>query len=118
MITRQPTANERAFLDAVLSYSFDGVEALRDQWAHAQVEPSCECGCGSIGFVFDPDFEPTRSPAKSPLPIEADVLDANGDVVGGVIVLIRDGILDDVDVHAFGDRPLSFPPIALVRLRS
>lgn len=115
---RAPTTDERAFVDAVLSHPFDGVEALRDQWAHALVEPSCECGCGSIGFVFDRDFQPTRSAARNPLPVEADVLGADGEVVGGVIVLVRDGVLDDIDVHAFGEMPLPFPAMASVRLRA
>ncbi len=115
---RAPTTDEREFIEAVLSRSFDGVEALRDQWPRAQVEPSCDCGCGSIGFVFDADFEPPRSSARNPLPVEADVLDADGAVVGGVIVLVRDGVLADVDVHAFGERPLPFPRMTSVRLRA
>lgn len=102
----------------MLSRSFDGVEALRDQWAHASVEPSCECGRGSIGFVFDGDFLPAPSSARTPLPVEADVIDADGEVVGGVIVLVREGVLDDIDVHSFGERPLPFPPMTSVRLRA
>lgn len=118
MLGRPPTTDERAFLDAVLALTFDGVEALRDQWAHASVEPSCECGCGSIGFVFDGDFLPTPSSARNPLPVEADVIDADGEVVGGVIVLLREGVLDDIDVHAFGEGPLPFPPMSSVRLHA
>lgn len=118
MTARPPTTDERAFVDAVLGHSFDGVEALRDQWAHALVEPSCECGCGSIGFVFNADFQPTPSPAPNPLPVEGDVLDADGGVVGGIIVLVREGVLDDIDVHAFGEMPLPFPPMRSVRLHA
>jgi hypothetical protein len=102
----------------VLGHSFDGVEALRDQWAHALVEPSCECGCGSIGFVFADDFQPTPSSARNPLPVEAEIIDADGHVVGGVIVLVRNGLLDDVDVHAFGEMPLPFPSMTAVRLHA
>ena len=109
--------DERAFLDSVLSYSFDGVEALRSQWEHALVEPSCVCGCGSIGFVFDAEFQAAPSTASNPLPVEGEIVDASGEVVGGIIVLIRDGLLDDVDVHAFGQRPLPFPALASVRWR-
>jgi hypothetical protein len=112
---RPPTADERAFLDTVLRHSFDGVEALRSQWEHALVEPSCQCGCGSIGFVFNDLIEVMPSTAPSPLPVEGEILDTNGEAVGGIIVLVRDGVLDDVDVHAFGDRPLAFPEIGTIR---
>ena len=118
MTARPPTDNERAFLDAVLGYSFDGVEALRNQWAHALVEPSCSCGCGSIGFVFDAEFEAAPSTACNPLPVEGEILDASDEAVGGIIVLLRDGVLDDVDVHSFGHEPLAFPPMAAIRWRA
>jgi hypothetical protein len=114
---RPPTNNERAFLDTLLSHQFEGVEALRSQWRHTHVESSCDCGCGSIGFVFEPDFEPTRSTASSPLPVEGEVVDADGDVVGGIIVLVRDGLLDDVDVHAYGQAPMAFPAPGSIRWR-
>ena len=100
----------------MLSHSFDGVEALRDQWAHASLEPSCECGCGSIGFVFDGDFLPAPSSARNPLPVEADVIDADGEVVGGVIVLLREGVLDDIDVHSFGGTEIVIHAMRMRRL--
>lgn len=100
------------------SHSFDGVEALREQWEHANVESSCACGCGSIGFVFDADFDATPSAAPNPLPVEGEIVDAKGEVVGGIIVLIRDGLLDDVDVHSFDDEPLPFPAPESVRWRA
>lgn len=103
-------------MTAILSGAFEGAEALRDQWAHALVEPSCECGCGSIGFVFEGGFTPTPSVAPSPLPYEAEILDAGGAVVGGAIILLRDGLLDDVDVHAYGAAPLPFPSRSMLRL--
>lgn len=118
MTARPPTDDERAFLDAVLSHSFEGVEALRTQWAHSLVEPSCDCDCGSIGFVFDADFDATPSTARNPLPIEGEILNASGEAVGAIIVLVRNGVLDDVDVHAFGEQPLAFPGPATIRWRS
>ena len=117
MSIRPPTNNERAFLDTLLCHQFEGVEALRSQWGHTLVESSCGCGCGSIGFVFEADFEPTPSTASNPLPVEAEVVDADGEVVGGIIVLVRDGLLDDVDVHAYGQAPLAFPEPWSIRWR-
>jgi hypothetical protein len=114
---RPPTSDERAFLDAVLSHSFDGVEALRDQWDHASVESSCDCGCGSIGFVFDADFHATPSVARNPLPVEGEIVDASGEAVGGIIVLVRVGVLDDIDVHSFDNEPLPFPVPESIRWR-
>jgi len=115
---RAPTPDERAFLDSVLGFSFDGAEALRSQWEGALVESSCACGCGSIGFVFGADFQATPSTARNPLPVEGEIVDACGEVVGGIIVILRDGLLDDVDVHAFGERPLPFPALASVHWRT
>jgi hypothetical protein len=105
-------------MDAVLGHTFDGVEALRDQWTHALVESSCECGCGSLGFVFDPESGLKASVAPNPLPVKGDVLDVDGEVLGGIVVLVRDGMLDDIDVHSYGEKPLPFPPIASVRLHT
>lgn len=116
--SRLPSDDERAFIDTVLGHTFEGAEALRTQWAHALVESSCDCGCGSIRFVFDADFAPVASTAGNPLPVEAEILDASGDAVGGIIVLVSDGVLDDVDVHAFGSGPLAFPTMATIRWRS
>lgn len=112
---RAPTADERSFLDALLAHEFDGVEPLRIQRAHSLVEPSCHCGCGSIGFIFEADFVPSPSTAVNPLPVEGEVIDSHGGVVGGIIVLVRDGLLDDVDVHAYGDEALPFPSPASIR---
>lgn len=113
--TRQPTESERAFLDAVLAHSFDGVEALRQQWTHATVHSSCNCGCGSLGFTFDDQTELEPSPAPSPLPVHVDVVDEDGEIVGGIVVLLRDGFLDDVDVYSVADDPITFPPPEALR---
>lgn len=45
--------------------------------AASLVEPNCNCGCGSIRFVFEADFDPIPSTAWSPLLVEAEVIDSN-----------------------------------------
>jgi hypothetical protein len=116
---RPPTHDEREVIDAVLAHDFEGADALRHQWAHALVEPSCKCGCGSIGFVFDGTVpQERRSVAPSPLPTDGDVLGEDGELIGGLLVLVRDGVLYDVDVYSFTDGPILFPPLARVRWRA
>jgi hypothetical protein len=115
---RPATETERKLLDGLLGHSFEGVEALRRQWKHALVRRSCSCGCGSIGFVFDDRSQLEPSTARNPLPVEAEVLDEQGTAVGGVIVLLRDAYLDDVDVHAYGREPLALPTLRAVRWRT
>ena len=81
------------------------------QWAAAAVESSCDCGCGSIGFMFSADARDSLRPppAKSPLPVEAEVINVEGEAIGGVLVLLRDGWLDDVDVYSYESRSRSRP---------
>lgn len=114
---RPLTENERQLLQCLLSQDFDGVEALRRQLDHALVTSSCSCGCGSLGFAFPdaPQLEP--SDATSPLPVEADVVGPSGTIVGGVIVFLKSGFLDDVDVYSFTRDPLPLPRLENVQWR-
>jgi len=106
-------------LTELLGHDFDGAEPLREQWRVAKVTSSCDCGCGSLGFEFGADLRASlpTSEATSPLPIEGDLVDDGGVIVGGLIVLLRDGWLDDVDVHSYLDGAMPFPAPAAVRWR-
>src|SRR4051794_12049067 len=100
--------DEGALLRALLDHDFDGADALRSQLDLARVGSSCSCGCGSIGFTL-PLSGVEKSSATSPLPVEAEIIGADGEPVGGVIVFVRDGFLHDVDVFSFGTGPLPIP---------
>jgi hypothetical protein len=113
--SRPPTTDESEIIDALLGFAFEGVETLRAQFSLARVHSSCNCGCGSIGFDFADPASLPRAIASNPLPVEAEVLDSEGEVIGGVIVLLRDGLLDDVDVYSASGSPLPMPRLDQLR---
>lgn len=118
MTGRPPTEREQRFMDALLGHSFDGVESLRRQWEGALVESSCMCGCGSIGFVFGGSSAVAPGGARHPVPVEADIVDERDEIVGGVLVFVRDGVLDDIDVYSVMEDPQPFPDLASIRWRA
>jgi len=44
------------------------------------------------------------------------VIDSNGEDVGGLILFVRAGLLDDLEVYSFGPDPLALPDPNLLRL--
>ncbi len=114
MAAREMTAAERAVLDELLSRDFVGAAELRRQLAIAMVESSCKCGCGSIGFVFANDSAVPRSASTNPVPVTVTILAEDGSEAGGLVVLLRDGLLDDADVYSFFD-PLPWPDVSCLR---
>ncbi|MFN8019929.1 MAG: hypothetical protein U0Q03_00240 [Acidimicrobiales bacterium] len=101
-------------MDELLSRDFVGAAELRRQLAIAMVESSCKCGCGSIGFVFANDSIVPRSPSTNPVPVTVTILAEDGSEAGGLVVLLRDGLLDDADVYSFFD-PLPWPDVSCLR---
>lgn len=114
MAAREMTPAERAVLDELLSRDFVGAAELRRQLASAMVESSCKCGCGSIGFVFADESAVPRSTATNPVPVTVTILADDGSEAGGLVVLLRDGLLDDADVYSFSD-PLPWPETSRIR---
>jgi hypothetical protein len=90
-------------------HDFPGVEQLRAQLSTATASPGCRCGCGTIE-VHVPDGLPA-SPAESPVPVEATVLDAGGEPVGGLLLFLGEGRLSALEVYAWDDVPLPLPPV-------
>jgi hypothetical protein len=110
------SADERSLLDALLAHEFPGVRQLREQALHVLAKRGCGCGCGTIEFVSDGASSP-RSAVSSPAPVEGLVYDADGDVVGGLILFLQDGTLQSLEIYSY-DQPLPLPPIDQVTWRA
>ncbi|MCO7238919.1 hypothetical protein [Aeromicrobium sp. CnD17-E] len=104
---RDPTTAERALLDALLSFDFEGVEALRVQAAGLKVSDGCTCGCGTIN-LFPSDAHPPLSDARSPVPAEGRVVNGAGEDVGGLLLFLEQGRLSSLEVYSY-DEPLALP---------
>jgi hypothetical protein len=109
---------ERRLVEAMLSCVGESeAAALRSQLDIAEVRSGCPCGCGTIDFVL-PEVVPARSHREgSGVLAEGDVLDADGEAVGGLLLFLDDGRLLDLEVYSFGD-PLQLPPVERTRLRA
>jgi len=107
----------RSVLNAAFAYEFDGAAALREHVDWLFEAPNCECGCGSLELTPTRDDLP-RSSAESPLPLDADILDANGGIVGGLIFWLADGHVVHLEVSHYLDAPLPMPAVTCVRFAS
>ena len=107
MRPRPLTAKESALLDALLSEDFDGVEALRVQAASVLARSGCSCGCGTIELV--PQGDPPLSEAVSPVPVEGTATDGAGGPNGGLLLFVREGLLNSLEIYSFGEEPLPLP---------
>jgi hypothetical protein len=109
-------AEERAALLALLDFAdFAGRDALREQASVVRAVGECPCGCATVGLVVDPAC-PSAGRTYRPIPNEADVLDADGENVGGVIVFADDGYLSGLEIFSYEDPINPFPPLDELRL--
>jgi hypothetical protein len=117
--TGQPrplSEDERALLDALLAHDFPGVDQLREQALHVTAKRGCECGCGTIEFVADGTSMP-RSGATNPVPVDGFVTTADGDEAGGLILFVRDGMLQSLEIYSHAE-PLPLPRLEQVTWRA
>jgi hypothetical protein len=114
MDARPLSDNERDVLGALLDQEAPGATELRDQLGQVEVVSNCNCGCGSIAFT-PRSHRTDRSSSSALYPVEGEVLDDDGNLIGGVLLFVRDGRLNDVDVYSVTDRPLQMPDLAHVR---
>jgi hypothetical protein len=109
---------ERDLLAAMLSV--DGLQAagvLQQQATTARAAECCACGCGSIYLLIDQGASQRAEPLEERVIVEGDVLNAEGDPIGGVLLFQDDGWLRHLEIYTFGDEPLPLPAPAHTRLR-
>lgn len=111
--TLSPT--EHRLLTELLAHDVDGADLLRAQLADARVASNCDCGCGSIGFASAGEAVQPDEVRSTLFPVEADVLDDDGEVIGGLLLFVRDGRLFDLEVFSVGHHPLPMPDVSHVR---
>jgi hypothetical protein len=101
-------------LGAILSQAdFAGRAALLDQVDTARVIGGCDCGCATVDLAVE--GAPPSHAIAYPIPNDATVLDAQGEIVGGMLVFVRDGYLAQLEVYG-NDSPISpFPSVDRLR---
>ena len=115
-LPRRLLPEERATLIALLNHAdFDGRDALLEQVDTARVDWYCACGCATVNLIVDPQA-PSAGKTYRPIPNEADVLDANGENIGGVIVFADEGYLSNLEIYSYEEPISPFPPLERLRL--
>lgn len=109
---RTLTSDERALLNGFLVAEFDGVAALRVQAGQVLASSGCTCGCGTIDLHVPSDAP--RSSSRRRMPLEREVVGAEGQPIGGLLLFLDDGWLSLLEVYSFGE-PLLLPPPHRVR---
>lgn len=113
--TKSPlTAEERRLLDAFLAQDFPGASELRAQAGTVVASRGCDCGCGTINLHPEGDRGLPRVSVTSPLPLQGTVKDESGELVGGLLLFVEEGLLASLEVYSFGPEPLPLPPVERV----
>ncbi len=109
---RPLTERESAVLGFMLTVDAPGVEALRAQARVAEVVGQCECGCATVYLGVDRSRAPQSeireyAAIDGSTPYNEDHLDAYFEL----IVFVRDGWLDSLEIVFYGEEPpTEFPP--------
>jgi hypothetical protein len=107
---------ERTTLLALLHYAdFKGRDALVQQADSARVDWYCGCGCATVSLTVDP-AAPSARRTYRPIPNEATVVDAAGEIIGGVIVFADDGYLSNLEIYWHYEPISPFPPLDRLQL--
>jgi len=115
-LPRPLLSEERAALLALLNYdNFEGRDALLEQVDSARVSWYCGCGCATVNLVVDPEA-PSAGRTYRPIPSEANVVNAAGEYIGGVIVFADDGYLSNLEIYWYEEPISPFPPLDRLRL--
>ena len=109
---------ERETLLALLHHAdFEGRDALVAQADSARVDWCCACGCATVNLTVDPSA-PSAGRTYRPIPNEAEVVDADGESIGGVIVFADDGYLSNLAIFWYFEPISPFPSLDRLKLFS
>jgi hypothetical protein len=116
-LARPLSKSERELLELLIPREYPTNNSLLAQLDALLAFPSCDCGCGSIGFEHPGGLRPGSSGLTPQVTGSAypRVVDEDGNDVGGLILFARQGLLDDLEVYAFGEDPLPMPDSHHVR---
>jgi hypothetical protein len=115
---RPLTDRERLLLAAMIEcVNEPEATALRAQLEMAQARPGCPCGCGSIDVLLPAGTATRSARTGAGVLVEGDVLDDQGQAIGGLLLFLDDGMLHDLEVWS-ADEPLDLPPVDRTRLRA
>ncbi|MFJ4910662.1 hypothetical protein ACIQCR_34855 [Streptomyces sp. NPDC093249] len=109
---------ERAVLEHVLASDFTGSSELRSQIVSAEVVAAWAPGSVSIDLRV---LEPVRraSLGAGIVPVDAQVLDEQGQYIGELLVWVEDGALAGLEYAWITDKmPTALPPVERIRLTS
>jgi hypothetical protein len=107
---------ESAVIRVLLDHAdFDGRDELLEQVPAARVVGRCGCGCATVELAVDK--APADDAVSYPIPNQATVLDEDGNLIGGVLLFVKDGRLAELVVYSFEDEPIRvFPGADRLRL--
>jgi hypothetical protein len=109
MEPRSLKPEETAVIRVLLEHAdFEGRDELLGQVAAARVVGRCGCGCATV--VLAVDKEPADDAASYPIPNQATVLDEDGNLIGGVLLFVKDGCLAELEVYSFEEEPIRTLP--------
>jgi hypothetical protein len=116
-LPRPLLAEERATLIALLEYAdFDGRDALLGQVEFARVDRYCGVDA-TVSLTVDTNV-PSAGRTYRPIPNEAEIVGANGEPLGGVIVFADDGYLSYLEVYWYDDPISPIPPLDQMQLQT
>jgi hypothetical protein len=111
---RSLDADEQAVLRFLLEADVPGATELREQVAATRVVGACKCGCPTVDLGTPTSAAPAPL-ADGPYPVEAEVVSDDGEPVGGVLLFVKDGRLDGLELYSYDRTPSTWPPMRLLR---
>ena len=104
VLPRPLLQEERNLLSFLLQADFPGAETLRSQVEHTTVVSRCGCGCPSVGLSVD---KTNSEPAMFYDDIPVEGLPVEEPTGPAVLLFVRDGYLDDLELMYLSDAPPS-----------